>query len=53
LLEPSATHRHDYSPAARAGRSVYALSFWTRILWVLPLCLALWLGVAWAQGGWF
>ncbi|MBB3211076.1 hypothetical protein FHW67_000311 [Herbaspirillum sp. Sphag1AN] len=31
--------------------SVFALPWWQRVLLVVPVCLLLWCGVAWALGG--
>ena len=55
------THDHDQShphaPAVRHGarpsqpRSVLAWPAWLRVLAVLPLLLALWLAVWWANAG--
>lgn len=52
------THKHPHTPASRhlgqrptQRRSVLALPAWLRVLAVLPLLLALWLAVWWANAG--
>lgn len=32
-------------------QGVLAAPWWQRVLFVLPVCLLLWLGVSWALGG--
>ncbi|MDD5029514.1 MAG: hypothetical protein PHH58_08455 [Rhodoferax sp.] len=45
-------HDHSNAPAhAPLRSSVLAWPAWRRVLVVLPLVVALWLAVAWAQGG--
>jgi len=58
---PSADHTHSHNPAlghatptgqrVAQTRSVLAWPAWLRVAAVLPLLLALWLAVGWANAG--
>lgn len=59
MTHPAPPHRHDHdSPHSHAGQprakstlSLLAWPAWRRVLAVLPLVLALWLAVGWANMG--
>lgn len=53
LHDHDSVHTHDVRPGARPTRrlSVLAWPAWLRVLAVLPVVLALWLAVAWANAG--
>ncbi|TXT36321.1 MAG: hypothetical protein FD135_4360 [Comamonadaceae bacterium] len=50
---PSHSHSHHHAAPARARptRSVLAWPAWLRVLAVLPVVIALWLAVWWANAG--
>lgn len=47
------SHPHPHAPAPKPAlpRSVLAWPAWLRVLAVLPVVLALWLAVGWANAG--
>lgn len=58
MAHPTHEHEHPHAPAAHhvaqrpaQKRSVLAWPAWLRVGAVLPLLLALWLAVGWANAG--